>query len=278
MTRCGQEAWRKALEKVKGEKKTSRSRQKKCEEKKTNPAGDIKVSKYPLGKAPGNLSENQEVRLEMISRSQPELYRAYLLKEKLRLIFHMKVEKEGGLDEVKAELDSWRGRAWRSRIRQFVDLQKKIRRHYDAILATMKHRLSNAGIEAANNNIKLSIRMAYGFRKMNNMLAMLMLRCSAIEVNLPKMEPAWLPHMRAKAPFFVNSPKTRNSTNTKKRFLRRNHMNYIERRLVLMTADWAGELLSRNECNRQTHRPIVRAKVEHLKRIITRGEWVADGA
>jgi hypothetical protein len=45
--------------------------------------------------------------------------------------------------------------------------------------------LSNARIEAVNNKIKLTIRMAYGFRNINNMIDMIMLRCSDIDVKLP---------------------------------------------------------------------------------------------
>ena len=71
------------------------------------------------------------------------------------------------------------------RIPEFVELQRKIRRHYAAILATLEHRLSNARIEAVNNKIKLTIRMAYGFRNIDNMIDMIMLRCSDIEVQLP---------------------------------------------------------------------------------------------
>ena len=56
----------------------------------------------------------------------------------------------------------------------------------DAILATLEHKLSNARIEAVNNKIKLTIRMAYGFRNIDNMIDMIMLRCSDIEVNLPR--------------------------------------------------------------------------------------------
>lgn len=184
------EVWQKAFRKVRTEKKRSRGRPKKGKEKKTSATQQIKGAKYSLGKAPENLTENQKVKLEMISKSQPELYRAYMLKEKLRLIFHMKAENEEQLEEIKTELDSWRGWAWRSRIKPFVELQKKIRRHYDAILATMKYELSNARIEATNNKIKLSIRMAYGFRNMDNMLAMIMLRCSNIEVALPRLDAA----------------------------------------------------------------------------------------
>ncbi|MDD3810616.1 MAG: transposase, partial [Erysipelotrichaceae bacterium] len=65
------------------------------------------------------------------------------------------------------------------------ELQRKIRRHYDAIIETLRSGLSNARIEAVNNKIKLSIRMAYGFRNMDKMIDMIMLRCSDIKVQLP---------------------------------------------------------------------------------------------
>ncbi|WP_080554372.1 transposase [Ligilactobacillus ruminis] len=61
----------------------------------------------------------------------------------------------------------------------------KIKRHEGAILNTIRYGLTNARIEAINNKIKLSIRMAYGFRNIDNMMAMIMLRCSGMRVELP---------------------------------------------------------------------------------------------
>jgi transposase len=72
---------------------------------------------------------------------------AYLLKERLRLLLKLPES------EVVGELDGWINWAGRCRIPTFVELQKKIRRHYDAIIATVKYGLSNARIEAVNNNV-----------------------------------------------------------------------------------------------------------------------------
>jgi transposase len=66
-----------------------------------------------------------------------------------------------------------------------VELQKKISRHTDAILSTIKYGLSNARIEAINNKIKLTVRMGYGFRNIDNLIAIVMLRCSGINLTLP---------------------------------------------------------------------------------------------
>lgn len=53
------------------------------------------------------------------------------------------------------------------------------------ILNTIRLGLSNARIEATNNKIKLIIRKAYGFRNIQNMMAMVYLVCSDIRIPLP---------------------------------------------------------------------------------------------
>lgn len=161
-------AWREARTKAEG-----------CSEKAPS-ARDLKGARYALGKAPEHLTEKQQKQLEFIAKSDKRLYRAYLLKEKLRLVFQSK-----DATTAKAELDGWIRWAQRCRIDVFVKLRQKIRRHYDAILATMEYHISNAVLEATNRKIKLSIYMAYGFRNIDNMLDMIMLRCSDIDVRLP---------------------------------------------------------------------------------------------
>ena len=88
-------------------------------------------------------------------------------------------------DEIAENLKDWLWKASHSRIPAIYELQKKIRRHVEAIKNTARHHLSNARIEATNNKIKLSIRMAYGFRNIDNMLDLIMLRCSGIPIFLP---------------------------------------------------------------------------------------------
>ena len=89
------------------------------------------------------------------------------------------------ISEVPAALEKWRRRAWSCRIPQFVELQRKIKRHKNAILSTIRYGISNARIEATNNKIKLSVRMAYGFRNIENLISMIMLRCGGLPISLP---------------------------------------------------------------------------------------------
>lgn len=143
-------------------------------------AEEIKNSAFTLGKATENLTEKQKVRLEMIAMSNNRLYRAYRLKESLRLLLKIK-----DFDEAQAELKRWLWWASHSRIPAFKELYKKIKRHQEHILNTIRLGMSNARIEATNNKIKLIIRKAYGFRNIQNMLDMVYLVCYDLKVPLP---------------------------------------------------------------------------------------------
>ena len=67
----------------------------------------------------------------------------------------------------------------------YITTHIKIKRNFTAIIASAKHGLSNARIEATNNKIKLGIRTAFGFRNPNSLIAMVMLSCSAVQPRLP---------------------------------------------------------------------------------------------
>lgn len=140
----------------------------------------IKGSKYALGKNPENLTVNQQAKLELIANTDPRLWEGYQLKEGLRCIF--KLDYSAG----RSALKEWIKQAEESSTEAFRELGRKIKEnHFKAILDTLKYGLSNAMNEAINNKIKLTIRMAYGFRNIPNMFDMIMLRCSDITVPLP---------------------------------------------------------------------------------------------
>ena len=94
-------------------------------------ADKIKNSSYALGKAPENLTEKQKIRVEMISKTDKRLYRAYCLKESLRLLLKLK-----DLGEAEVELKHWLWRASHSRIPAVYELYKKIKRHKDQMKST----------------------------------------------------------------------------------------------------------------------------------------------
>ena len=141
---------------------------------------ELKNSKYALGKNEQNLTERQRERLSMIQAEDGPLAQGHRLKERLKAVFALK---DPGLAEE--YLDKWIGNAQHCRIAAFVELQRKIRRHREHILNTIRFGLSNARIEATNNKIKLLLRIAYGFRNIDTMISLVMLFCSSIEIPWP---------------------------------------------------------------------------------------------
>jgi transposase len=129
----------------------------------------IKHSRYVLWKNPENLTTAQQTKLDWIAKSHPLLYRAYLLKEALRVVFRL------GGDEGKEALSLWLAWASRSRIPAFVDLAKKIRAYRTAIDATLEHGMSNARVEAVNTRIRLLTRIAFGFHRADALIGLALL-------------------------------------------------------------------------------------------------------
>ena len=174
------QAWRDARKGASGSRAKKRGRPRTGEERPPDKAKRVKGARFPLLKNPEDLTEAQASTLAAIAREDKRLYRGYLLKERLRDVF-----KAADGDEAAARLDSWLASACRSRIPEFVELSRKVRRRRDSIIAAVECGISNARVEAINNKIKVTIRMGYGFRNIDNLIALIMLRCSDLKPTLP---------------------------------------------------------------------------------------------
>jgi transposase len=142
----------------------------------------LKGARWALWKRPERLTDRQQAKLATIEHVNRRLYRAYLLKEQLRLVFH------SDPDEAVALLDAWLGWARRCRITSFVKLAKTITANRAGIVATLTHRLSNARIEAINTTLRLITRRAYGFHSANALIALAMLTVGGLRPTLPGRE------------------------------------------------------------------------------------------
>lgn len=144
----------------------------------------MKGLKYAVLRNPGDLTERQSTALATLAGVDPkgQLYRSWQLKELLRTLLHQPAgQAEGGGKKLKR----WINWASHSRIPEIVELCRKIRRRRDDILRTIRPDHSNARLEAFNNRIKVTIRMAYGFHHVDNLIAMIKLRCSGLPIRLP---------------------------------------------------------------------------------------------
>lgn len=145
----------------------------------TGVAKELKNARWALWKNPEDLTANQTTQLEWIVKTNPRLYRAYLLKEGLRTVFKLP------LAEATEALDRWLSWASRSRIPAFVKLAKSIRGHRAPILAAIEHGLSNGRIESVNTKIRLITRVAFGFKSPEALIALAMLNLGGHRPTLP---------------------------------------------------------------------------------------------
>ena len=135
----------------------------------TGQARALKRARYALWKNPENLTDRQRHKLDWIAKTDPRLWRAYLLKEGLRTVFVLKGE------DGREALDAWVSWARRCRIPAFVGLQRRIVKHRAAIDAALESGLSNALIESTNTKIRLITRVAFGFHSADALIALAML-------------------------------------------------------------------------------------------------------
>lgn len=146
----------------------------------TGDAQRLRRGRYALWKNPQNLTSRQRARLEWIAKTNPRLHRAYLLKEGLRHVFEL------GGQHGKDALDWWLKWASRSRIPEFVEVGRKIRRHRESIDACLDHGLSNGLIESTNTKIRVLTRIAFGFKSPDALIALALLALGGHQPNLPR--------------------------------------------------------------------------------------------
>jgi len=142
-------------------------------------AGDMKGARYALWKNPEDLTEHQKAKLAWVAKANAPLFRAYLMKEQLRLVFRLRG------DEGIALLTAWLAWASRSKIAAFVELARTIRKHRAAIEAALTHGLTNARVESVNTKIRLLQRVAFGYRDPEALIAMAMLDLGGCCPDLP---------------------------------------------------------------------------------------------
>ena len=164
----------------------------------SNKISVFKGAKFALGHNPENCTDGQTEKIKLIENDYPDLYRAYQLKESLRLILHMRDEKQ-----AETELNKWISSAIESDIKPMKKLAEKIRdRHMKNILNSIRCQANSAKSEATNATIKVLIKLARGFRNIENMIALIYLKCSDLTIplhNRPRPSKEFLERKRERA-------------------------------------------------------------------------------
>ncbi|MDH3684338.1 MAG: ISL3 family transposase [Acidimicrobiia bacterium] len=145
----------------------------------TGDSRKIARSRYALWKNPEDLNGRQRHQLDWIAKTDPKLWRAYLLKEGLRYVFAVKGQ------EGKDALDRWLSWARRSQLPSFLVLANRITKHRQAIDANLEHGLSQGLIESTNTKIRLLTRIAFGFHGPKPLIALALLALGSHPPQLP---------------------------------------------------------------------------------------------
>jgi transposase len=143
----------------------------------------LKKARWALWRNPADLTEVQQAKLDWIARTHPRVHRAWALKEGLRAVFVL--ARHGFTQAAKDALHRWVSWARRCRIPAFVDLQRRVVAHRDAIHVSIEHGLSNGLVESVNTKLRLLTRMAFGFRDPHALIGLGLLALGGLCPPLP---------------------------------------------------------------------------------------------
>jgi transposase len=144
-------------------------------------AKNFKGARWALLKNPEDLTDRQAEQLAKIKRTRGGIWRAYEMKEQFRAIFADDLEPADAI----ALLDRWCTRAQRSRLAPFVKCATTMRERHELIINALEHGISNGRVEGMNTKVRLIIRRGYGFHTADAALALVMLACGPINLQLP---------------------------------------------------------------------------------------------
>ena len=149
-------------------------------EGRTEEAKSLKNSRWALLHNNYALNVDQRARLATIAATNNGLYRAYLLKEQLLGVIHLK-----GYAASHIILKKWLSWAKRCRIEPFVKLARTIENYKPYLENTLNSGLSNARSEATNTHLRVLTRRSYGFHSAEALIAMAMLTRGGLCPDLP---------------------------------------------------------------------------------------------
>lgn len=141
----------------------------------------IKGTRWSLLKAPEKQTVKQRALLAEVQHANRALYRAFLLKEELRLLYQLHDR-----STAPEHLDAWLDWASRSKLDPFVKLARTIRLHRHGILAAIRLGLTNGRLEGLNSRIRLISHRSFGFHTATPLIALVYLCCSNITIKLPR--------------------------------------------------------------------------------------------
>lgn len=147
-----------------------------------DPAGGrwLKGARFALRRGPARRTRADLDLIAELAEANQAIYRAHLWCDQLRATLG-RADPAGAA----AELGQLARQAPALGHRRFTRLAGTLTRHDEHILNTIRHRISNGRIEALNSTIRLLSHRARGFRRIENLIALIHLVCGRVHVELP---------------------------------------------------------------------------------------------
>lgn len=141
----------------------------------------LKGARFALRRGPARRTDDDRALLAQLEEANADLYRAWLWVEQLRAF----------LRDRRPACESWfmlrelAEAAGELAHPLFARLGRRLRRHAEAILNTIRLGLSNGRIEAMNSTVRLLSHRSRGFRRVDSLIALIHLVCGRLHVELP---------------------------------------------------------------------------------------------
>lgn len=127
----------------------------------------------------GNLTNNQQAKLDILLKLNEPIAKAKILKEDFLSIYYSQDP-----EEAQVRLEYWLIEAESSKLLPFIELAESFRRKYEMIINYFKKKISSAISEGINNKIKRLKRIAYGYRDMYYFLLKIHQHCGLLSPRL----------------------------------------------------------------------------------------------
>ncbi len=159
----------------------------------------LKNTRYIWLKNPVNLTVKQNDKLESLSKMNLKTARAYSIKLSLQEFWNIEDP-----DTAAAYLKRWYFWATHSRLEPIKEVAYTIKRHWDGIIGYITSRVNNGILEGINSLIQATKRKARGYRNVKNLITIIYLTCSKLQMDLPKARPQLEKNLNCKVTNYVN--------------------------------------------------------------------------
>jgi transposase len=134
-------------------------------------------TKYLWLMRPQAMTDAQRALFRGLQRSDLEVARAWALKERFRHFWEYTYR-----GAAQTFFTRWFWRATHSRLKPMAKVAKLIQRHLPNVLTYLRHRLTNAGLEAVNATIQWVKKTARGFRNVEHFKTAIYFHCGGLDL------------------------------------------------------------------------------------------------